>query len=63
MKSPDAVATPHDTLTVLLNVDVLTHQMAQYRHTGNRLHLLHAARALEEARETLRLMLGGPKCG
>jgi hypothetical protein len=36
---------------------VLTSELDEFKRTGNRLHLLHAARALDDARAELRELL------
>jgi len=48
---------PHDTKCLLHNIEILLEEFEHFRRTGNRLHLAHAVRALDEARDDLHKML------
>jgi hypothetical protein len=48
-----------DTLDAIPSLNVLLSELAAYRSTGSPLHLVHAARALEDARAELERVLAG----
>jgi uncharacterized membrane protein len=48
-----------DTLDAIPSLNVLVSELAAYRSTGSPLHLVHAARALEDARAELERVLAG----
>jgi hypothetical protein len=52
----DDLADPPDTIASL---NVLLSELAAYRTTGSPLHLIHAARALDDARAELERLLAG----
>jgi hypothetical protein len=48
-----------DTVDAIPSLNVLLSELAAYRSTGSPLHLIHAARALDDARAELERVLAG----
>ncbi len=65
MRTTDAISPePLDAREQLPSLQILKSELDEFRRTGSRLHLVHAARALDDARIELRqLLLGGLEAG
>ena len=61
MRTNDAISPePLDTRERLPSLKILESELDEFRRTGSSLHLVHAARALDDARVELRqLLIGG----
>jgi len=44
-------------LSTIPSLNILDSELAEFARTGNKLHLLHAARALDDARAEMRALL------
>lgn len=54
------MAQPDQAQRLLVALEVLLDEFETYRRTGNRLHLAHAVRAVEEVRTDLHAMIKAP---